>query len=110
MSLVAGTGRLFAGKDAASPVILNADALGATQDEAWGRAARLGRYSRYFARPSYWLLVGQRRVARGRELDELLRQRELVPLAPLDAARLARHPREEDGDARSLEGRKVLGH
>ena len=43
MSLVAGTGRSFPGKDAGSPRI--DFGYGATEDEAWGRAARLRRHS-----------------------------------------------------------------
>jgi hypothetical protein len=43
-SLVAGTRWSFRGKDAGSPVTLNADALGATEDTAWGRAVRLRRH------------------------------------------------------------------
>src|SRR5687768_14314301 len=54
--------------------------------------------------------VGQRRVRGRGQLHELLRGHELESLATVDPARLARHPREEDGDARRPERLEVLGH
>jgi hypothetical protein len=56
------------------------------------------------------LLIRERGLGPGGELDELLRRRELEPFAALDAARLARHSRQEDGDSRAAKRLQVLGH